>query len=76
MRQDVGVKLKASFQSVGDDIVIDVHTEMSSVQAPSSIGKVMTSSSAVTTGKKSVLVTTLDTEDKRYELTVTPTKLR
>jgi hypothetical protein len=75
-RQDVGMKIAAGFRTAGDDVVLDVDTEMSAFEPPSSVRKIVSKGSVLASSGKSALVTTLDNDNKRYQLTVTPTKLR
>lgn len=76
-RQDVGLKVVAVFWTMGgDDALLELTTEMSTVEGQSSIRKVVSKGDALATPGKSTLVMSLDDEHKRYQLTVTPTKLR
>jgi hypothetical protein len=75
-RQDVGMKVVATFRTSGDDVLLDVNTEMSAFEPPSSIRKVVSRGNALASPGKPALVTTLESDSKRYQLTVTPTKVR
>ena len=77
-RQDVGVKIAASFRTVavGDDIFLEIVTEMSSFDPPTTIRKVVAKGNALAPAGKATLVTSLDDDHKHYQLTVTPTKVR
>ena len=75
-RQDVGMKVAAAFRMSGDELLLDVSTEMSAFEPPSSIRKVVSKGNALATAGKPTLVTTLENDNKKYQLTVTPTKLR
>ena len=76
-RQDVGVKVAALFRTSGnDDVVLEVSTEMSAFEPPTSVRKVVAKGNALATSGKPALVTTLEDDHKKYQLTVTPTKLR
>ena len=75
-RQDVGMKVAATFRASGEDLLLDVSTEMSAFEPPSSIRKVVSKGNALATAGKPTLVTTLENDNKKYQLTVTPTKLR
>ena len=77
-RQDVGTKVAASFRmtSTGDDVILDVATELSSFDAPSTVRKMVMKGNAIASPGKPALVTTLDDDHKKLQLTVTPTKLR
>ena len=76
-RQDVGVKVAALFRMAGpDDVVLEVGSEMSAFDPPTSIRKMVAKGNALATSGKAALVTTLEDDHKKYQLTVTPTKLR
>jgi hypothetical protein len=75
-RQDVGIKVAAQFQTAGDDALLDVTVEMSSFEPPSAIRKMVAKGNAVAALGKPAVVTTLEDGGKRYQLSVTPTKLR
>ncbi len=75
-RQDVGTKVVATFQTLGDDVILDVSVEMSTFDPPSTVRKMVTKGNALASAGKPSLVTSLEDEHKRYQLTVTPTKLR
>ena len=75
-RQDVGTKVKAQFRTTGDDVLLDVTVEMSTFDPPTTVRKMVAKGSALASVGKPALVTSLDDANKRYQLTVTPTKLR
>jgi hypothetical protein len=77
-RQDVGVKVAASFRMAptGDDVILDVVTEMSTFEPPTTVRKMVMKGNAIASAGKPALVTTLDDDHKKLELRVTPTKLR
>ena len=75
-RQDVGMKVLAVFRTQGDDVLLDVNVELSTFDPPSTIRKVVARGNALASPGKPAIVTTLDDDHKRYQLTVTPTKLR
>ena len=75
-RQDVGLKVAVQWRASGDDLLLDVSTEMSAFEAPSSIRKVVAKGGALASAGKSTVVTTMESDNKKYQLTVTPTKLR
>ncbi|HEY1957753.1 MAG TPA: hypothetical protein VGH28_19165 [Polyangiaceae bacterium] len=75
-RQDVGLRVRAHFFTRGDDLLLDVDTEMSAVEAPSDIRKIVTRGNALAAAGKSTLVASLDDDAKHYQLRVTPTRLR
>ncbi len=75
-RQDVGLKVAAQFRAVGDEPLVDVSLEMSSFDPPSTIRKVVAKSDVLAVAGKPVLVTSLEEDHKRYQLTVTATRVR
>ena len=76
-RQDVGIKVAASFRMAGDDVLLDVITEMSAFDpATLSIRKLVARGNSLASAGKSTLVATIDEEHRKVQLTVTPTKLR
>ncbi len=76
-RQDVGVKVVAQINTVvGDDVMLDVSTEVSALEATNTIRKVSTMGKALAAPGKSTVVAMLQEDRKRYELSVTPTKIR
>lgn len=76
VRQDVGMKVGAQFHMSGDDVVLDVALEMSTFDPPSTIRKMVAKGNALATVGTPAVVTTLEADNKHYQLTVTPTKLR
>lgn len=76
-RQDVGLKVAAQFRMMGgEDPLVDTSLEMSAFEPPTSIRKVVAKSDAVAPAGKPVIVTMLDDDHKRYQLTVTSTRVR
>jgi hypothetical protein len=75
-RQDVGLKVAAQFRTVGEEPLLDVSLEMSTFDPPSTIRKVVAKSDALAFSGKPVVVTSLEEDHKRYQLTVTATKVR
>jgi hypothetical protein len=76
-RQDVGIKVAASFRMAGDDLLLDVITEMSAFDPSTlSIRKLVARGNSLASAGKSALVATIEEEHRKYQLTVTPTKLR
>jgi hypothetical protein len=74
-RQDVGLKIATQFRMRGDEVLLDVSTEMSTSEPPS-IRKTTMRGAALATPGRAVLVSSLDDDNRRFQLTVTPTKLR
>jgi hypothetical protein len=75
-RQDVGLKVTAAFRTLGDDVLLEVTTEMSAFEPPSTVRKVVAKGNALASANRPSLVTSLDDDRKHYQLMVTPTKLR
>jgi hypothetical protein len=81
-RQDVGLNIHASYVTVGDDLLLHTNLEMSSAdeatQGPVSIHKLSTASDVFLSPGKPVVVNSIDdgVGHKRYQLTVTATKIR
>jgi hypothetical protein len=77
-RQDVGLKLKARYDMVGDDLVLEVDTEQSAMDDGGVVRKLSAHGAAVVTpGKPSTLISVDDAAGKkRLLVTVTATKLR
>jgi hypothetical protein len=82
-RIDVGMKVKAMFYTVGDDILIESDAELSSAESsapsqPSMIHKVSATGEALVSPGKPTLIASADDPQghSHYQLTVTATKLR
>jgi len=77
-RVDIGTLLKADYTSVGDDLILHTSTELSGTDEPGAIRKLTAHGDAlVTPGKPALIASIADSEGhKKYELTVTATKLR
>lgn len=75
-RQDVGLKVAAHFRVIGEDPLLDVSLEMSAFEPPSTIRKIVAKSDTLAFAGKPVLVTSLEEDHKRYQLTVTATRVR
>jgi hypothetical protein len=75
-RQDVGMKVVATCHVVGEDVLLEVSTELSAFEPPSGIRKMVSRGNALASPGKPALVTTLDVDHGRHELTVTATRLR
>lgn len=76
LRQDVGTRVKAIVRSVGNDVLVEAHVEMSASDLPTSVRKLTSVGSAFASSGKPALVAKLDDPHRRVELTVTPTKVR
>lgn len=75
-RADVGIKVKVMYRTAGEDIVLEATSEISALDPPTTVRKMVAKGSALASPGKSAQVLTLDDEHKKYQLTVTPTKLR
>jgi hypothetical protein len=75
-RLDVGLKVVATLHALGDDVLLEVSTELSAYEAPSTVRKVVSKGNALAAPGKPALVTTLDVDRGRHELSVTATRLR
>lgn len=75
-RRDVGLRVQARCFARGDDLVLDVDTEVSSSEPPSDIRKIVARGNALARPGRSTLVASVDDDGKHYQLNVTPTKLR
>ena len=74
-RQDVGLRVRAHYFERGDTLMLSVDTEMSALDAPSEIRKIVARDEALAPVGKPTLVASLDDDAKHYQLSVTPTKL-
>jgi hypothetical protein len=81
-RQDVGAKVAAFYRTSGDDVVLEVSTEMSSLEPPTSIRKTVSKGNVLASPGKPAVVASVDDDaggaggKRRVQLTVTATKLR
>ena len=75
MRQNVGVRLVAKFETRGSDLLLDVDNEVSSLSGPSTFHKTSTHNVALATPGKKTLVVAIDRDHTRTQLSVTPTRL-
>lgn len=82
-RIDVGMKVKADYYMVGDDILLESNAELSAAESgqpgqPSTIHKVSASGEALVTPGRPTLVASADDPQghSSYRLMVTATKLR
>ncbi len=75
-RQDVGARIGATFRTLGDDALLDVNMALNAVESSSSIRNFVSNGYALAPLGKPTLVTTLENDGTRYELTVVATKLR
>jgi hypothetical protein len=82
-RVDVGMKVKAEYDTIGDDILLESSAELSAAESgqpgqPSTIHKVSASGEALVTPGRPTLVASADDPQghSSYRLMVTATKLR
>lgn len=73
-RQNVGLKVKASFEMYGADLLLDVDTELTAIASPT-IHKIETRDVALATPGKKAVVASIDRDGVHTQLVVTPTKL-
>jgi hypothetical protein len=78
MRADVGVKLRASFVSAGDALLVDDEVEISVPKDSQTFRKMAVSGKALIAPGKPALVASVEDpiSHKHYQVTVTATKLR
>lgn len=78
MRQDVGFLLRCNFMMVGDALTLHTDAEMSSMDEVAGINKVMLKGDALVNPGKATLVSSSEdpVTHRRYQLSVTATKLR
>jgi hypothetical protein len=82
-RVDVGMKVKAMYNTIGDDILLESNAELSSAESgapgePGTIHKISATGAAlVSPGKPTLIASAEDPQGhSRYQLMVTATKLR
>jgi hypothetical protein len=77
-RQDVGMKVRAEFTPVGDDVVLHVNLELSASDSgqPTTFRKITASSDVLAPTGKSTVVSSVDEDKKHLQLTVTPSRTR
>jgi hypothetical protein len=74
-RQNVGMKVKTSFEMYGTDLLLDVDTELTSVAAAPTVHKIEARDVALATPGKKAVVASIDRDGVHTQLVVTPTKL-
>ena len=74
-RQNVGVRVKASFEMVGADLLLDVDTELSSLAAPPAVHKIETRDVALAAPGRKTVVSSIDRDGVHTQLSVTATRL-
>jgi hypothetical protein len=74
-RQDVGIRVGANFRSVGEDILVQVESE-TSMSEPPTVRKASTHSVVLAMVNRSSLISVVDDDHRRVQLSVTPTRLR
>ena len=77
-RQDVGLKIKASVASRGDDVLLHDAVELSGIDEPQTIHKLTTSGDAFLRVGQQALVASLEDplSHKRYQVSASATRLR
>jgi hypothetical protein len=78
VRADLGLALHASFISLGEELLLDDEVEISAAKDAQTFRKLSARGNALVTPGKPSLVASLDDPagHKRYEVTVTATRLR
>lgn len=78
MRADVGLRLRASFTTVGDDLLVDDDIEVSATQGSQTFRKMAATGNALIAPGKPALVASVEDPigHKRYQVTVRATRLR
>lgn len=74
-RQDVGIRVGAQFRSVGEDILVQVDSE-TSMSEPPTVRKASTHSVVLAMVNRSSIISVVDDDHRRVQLSVTPTRLR
>jgi hypothetical protein len=74
-RQDVGIKVGVVCRTLGEDVLLEVTTDVSASEPPS-VRKALLVGSALAPLGKSTLVATLDDDRRKVQLFVTATRLR
>ncbi len=75
MRQNVGMKVNASFEPRGAALLLDVTTDLSTMSGPSSVHRMSTRDVALATVGQKTLVASIDHDHAHTQLSVTPSKL-
>ena len=77
-RADVGLKIKATYGMSGEDLLVEMDTEMNSVDEPTGVHKMVSRGYALVSPGKPALLASIDDAQgkKRYQVTVAATKLR
>lgn len=74
-RQDVGIKVSAQYALLGDDVLLDVNSEMSAFEAPA-VRKAVARGAVLATPGKPAVVSVIGDDRRKYQLTVVATKVR
>jgi hypothetical protein len=78
MRADIGLVLRTSFTSVGEELLVDGEVEISAAKDAHTFHKMSAKGSALVAQGKPALVASVEdpVSHKRYQMTVTATRLR
>lgn len=78
MRADVGLVLRASFTSVGDELLVEDDVEISAAEGAQTFRKMSSKGNALIAPGKPALVASVEdpVDRKRYQVTVRATRLR
>jgi hypothetical protein len=74
-RQNVGLRVSASYELAGGDLLLTVNTELSTLVSPSATHRIQTQGMALATPGKQTLVASLDHDHAHTQVSVTATKL-
>ena len=74
-RQNIGLRVNASYSLHGAEILLDVDTEMTTRDGSSNLHRIETKSAALATPGKAASIMVIDRDKVHTELTVTPTRL-
>lgn len=76
VRQDVGTRIHAQFHRVDEDVVLELSVELSAQEAGGTIRKIVFKGNGYPAMGKATPVMNVEEDKRRYQLTVTPTKVR
>jgi len=74
-RQNIGMRVDATFVTRGPALLLDVETELTERAGPSTLHRLATKGAALATPGKKAFVAAIDHDKAHTELSVTPTRL-
>jgi hypothetical protein len=74
-RQNIGMRVDATFVTRGPALLLDVETELTERAGPSTLHRMETKGAALATPGKKAFVAAIDHDKAHTELSVTPTRL-